>query len=72
MKKWHWIVLAVLTLASIVVSLTMHHSPEHSNFWDTFPVFWALFGFAGCFVLTVFAKIILGKIIYKKEDYYNE
>lgn len=72
MKTWHWIILAVLSVASIVASLTMHHEPAHSNFWDTFPVFWAVFGLLGCILLVIIAKYILAPIIYKKEDYYNE
>lgn len=72
MKAWHWIILIVLTLASIIAGLTMRHDPAHSHWWDTVPVFWILFGFIGCVVLIVFAKKMLAPIIYKKEDYYND
>ncbi|MCK4765544.1 MAG: hypothetical protein KAW12_25305 [Candidatus Aminicenantes bacterium] len=72
MKKWHWLILALLTIASIIAGLLMHHEPPHNHLWDTFPVFWVLFGFIGCAALIVFAKKILAPIIYKKEDYYND
>lgn len=48
-------------------------SEEHgSNFWTKIPMFWILFGGVGCFVIIIFAKKLLGLIVYKKEDYYNE
>jgi hypothetical protein len=72
MKIRHWIILALLTIASIIASLTMHHDPAHSHLWNTLPVFWILFGFIGCALLIIFAKKILAPIIYKKEDYYND
>lgn len=72
MKTWHWLILALLTIATIMTAVTMHHEPAHSHWWDTIPVFWILFGFIGCIALIVFAKIILAPIIYKKEDYYND
>lgn len=70
MKKWHWAVLALLTIASIVAEFTSHHEGHH--FWNGIPLFWIWFGFIGCVLLIVLAKTILAPIIYKKEDYYNE
>ncbi len=76
MKKWHWAILALLTLASIVAPLIGHHGEGHGHWWEGVPVlnlvFWAIFGFVGCAALIVFAKLILAPIIYKKEDYYND
>jgi hypothetical protein len=72
MKTWHKLILALLTIASILAGLSMHHEPGHSHWWNTFPIFWILFGFIGCVALIVFAKILLAPIIYKKEDYYND
>lgn len=73
MKKWHWAILALLTLASIVVEFTMHHDPAHGHhWWSGVPMFWIWFGFIGCVLLIVLAKNILAPIIYKKEDYYND
>jgi len=43
-----------------------------SHWWSGIPLFWIWFGIIGCGVLILFAKKILGPVIYKKEDYYNE
>jgi len=72
MKLWHYLALALLTIASIAASIFSHHDPHHSHFWDTFPVFWVVFGFVGCVLLIVIAKNILAPFIYKKEDYYHD
>ncbi len=41
-----------------------------SHWTESFPGFWAAFGFAGCVVLIYFSKFI-GRFITKKEDYYE-
>jgi hypothetical protein len=72
MKKWHWAVLALLTIVSIIVEFTMHHDEAHSqHWWSSIPLFWIWFGFIGCVLLIVFAKYLMAPFIYKKEDYYN-
>ena len=43
-----------------------------SHWWSGIPLFWIWFGIIGCGVLILFAKKILGPLVYKKEDYYNE
>lgn len=46
---------------------------SHSeHFWSGFKTFWIWFGAVGCAAITLFAKRVLGPVIYKKEDYYNE
>lgn len=70
MKKWHWALLALLTIASIVAEFTGHH--ESTHFWAAIPMFWIWFGALGCAVLILFGKKLLGPIVYKKEDYYKE
>jgi hypothetical protein len=73
MKKWHWAVLALLTIVSILVEFTMHHDETHgSHWWTSIPLFWIWFGFIGCVLLIVFAKFLMAPFIYKKEDYYHE
>lgn len=72
MKIWHWIILGLLTVASVVAGFLDHgHGHGGDHIWSN-PFFWIVFGAAGCAVLIVFAKMVLGPIIYKKEDYYNE
>ena len=71
MKKYHWFILGLITVASLVAEFTMHH---HSSvhFWFTkIPIFWILFGLIGCLILVFLAKKILAPILYKKEDYYE-
>ena len=73
MKTWQWVFvafLAIATVASIIAEFSSHHHGHH--WWSSIPMFWIWFGGIGCFVITIFAKKILGPIIYKKEDYYNE
>lgn len=43
-----------------------------AHWWASVPFFWIWFGAVGCAVLILFGKKILGPVIYKKEDYYNE
>jgi hypothetical protein len=43
-----------------------------SHWWSGIPLFWIWFGIIGCGVLILFAKKILGPLVYKKEDYYDE
>jgi hypothetical protein len=70
MKLWHWIGLAIATIASIIVEFTMHHDVHHS--WSGIPLFWIIFGFIGCILIITFAKSIGTLILLKKEDYYND
>jgi len=73
MKKWHWEVLALLTIVSIIVEFTMCHGEAHGfHWWSTIPLFWIGFGFIGCVLLIAFAKFFLAPFIYKKEDYYHD
>ncbi len=74
MKIWHWIVLAVLTAASIIAEFvgSGSHGEAVKHSWSGIPLFWILFGAAGCAALIAFAKFVLAPVIYKKEDYYNE
>ncbi len=70
MKTWHWIILGLITLASIAAEIFGHHEAHH--FWSGIPLWWIWFGGGGCAVLILFGKKLLGPIIYKKEDYYHE
>ncbi len=71
MKTWHWIILAVITIASIVLQLWGPQS-AHPHAWDRIPGFYALFGFGACVVI-IFVSKTLGKVwLEKREDYYDE
>lgn len=71
MKKIHWIILAVITVISLVVELTMEHDPSHSHWWNSIPGFYIIFGFIGCVAIIVISKALGKLFIQKKEDYYG-
>ncbi len=72
MKKHWWILMGLLTAASLVVELTMHHDPAHSShWWSHIPGFYIAFGFIGCAAIIIFAKKIVNLLVEKKEDYYD-
>lgn len=46
--------------------------PKHPHFaWETWPEFYAVFGFVACVVLVVAAKYILRPLVKRREDYYD-
>ena len=77
-------VLALVVVADVVRALTTHGTEvaagEHaSGFWATLfhvaenvPVFWTVFGFLGCLLLVIVSKAIVGPIVSKHEDFYDE
>ncbi len=71
MKKHWWILMGLLTVASLAVELTMHHDPAHSHWWSYIPGFYIAFGFIGCAVIIIFAKKIVNLLVDKEEDYYD-
>lgn len=66
MKKF-WIIIGIVT----VISIALQMLSKHYYWWEDIPAFYALFGIAGCVLLTYFAKSLIGLIVMKKEDYYD-
>jgi hypothetical protein len=66
MKKWHWIVLIGLTLATIGGQFIEHH-----YWWEALPGFFALFGFVGCLAIIFGAKLLGHALVTQKPDYYD-
>jgi hypothetical protein len=76
----------ILTVAADVVRWAMAaHSTEAvaeehaSGFWvtlfhvaETIPVFWTVFGFLGCVLLVIISKAVVGPVVSKPEDFYDE
>jgi hypothetical protein len=61
-------------LVSAIVILGLSFFTPTSNahfFWEKLPVFYALFGFAGCIVLIIISKT-LGKFFIKRDENYYE
>jgi hypothetical protein len=70
MKSLYWILLALLTLATLGLPfLDRDHAPAHA--WEAIPLFYAAFGFLGCLLLIVIAKLLGKAVLEKPEDYYD-
>ncbi|SDB58895.1 hypothetical protein SAMN05660653_02983 [Desulfonatronum thiosulfatophilum] len=67
MKRWHWIVIIVLTLLTLVGQYL-----EHNYWWEAIPGFFAVYGFVGSLILMHGAKFLAKKFISKKPDYYDD
>ena len=68
-------VFKVLLLVSILIvcflGFLVHPGGESHYFWEKIPVFEALFGFIGCIVLIIVAKILGRYLLEKRENYYD-
>jgi len=46
---------------------------KHSNFpWESWPEFYAVYGFVACVALVLAAKYLLRPLVMRKEEYYDE
>jgi len=74
MKRWHWALLLLLLFISLVVEFFFlsHSQEEGSHWWSSIPAFWILFGAAGSMTLIILAKLILGPVLYQREDDRND
>ena len=71
MKKWWIVILALLTLFSLIAEYSHDEDHGQSHWWNKFPGFFILFGFLGCILLILFSKK-LGKFLLKDEEYYDD
>lgn len=71
MKTMLWILLGIMTAASLLGGFAVPHDPAHEGWWSRIPAFFALFGFIGCLVIIVFAKSLGKLFLRKKGDYYD-
>ena len=70
MKNWHWIVLGILFLITLVLEFT-YLADYDSHWWNSVPAFYALFGFVGCIVIIYVAKFIAKNIVNRDINYYD-
>jgi hypothetical protein len=70
MKNWHWIVLGILFLITLVLEFT-YLADYDSHWWNSVPAFYALFGFIGTVVIVYVAKFIAKKIVNRDINYYD-
>lgn len=73
-NRYIWIILGLISLIVFAAGFFIHpgegkHGQEF--WWSSIPVFFALFGFFGCVVLTYFAKKLINFLLHRKEDYYE-
>ena len=81
-KQLHWLVrpktiklLWVVGLASLAIitglSLTVPHHDVKFGIEGT-PAFYSWYGFITCVGMVVFAKFVLGKLLTRKDTYYDD
>ncbi|MBM4044538.1 MAG: hypothetical protein FJ279_05435 [Planctomycetes bacterium] len=72
MTLWQRAALSLLTLIALACGFLISHDPEHPPpYGIELPVFYALFGWAGC-VAIIFVAKALGKLFLQKtENYYD-
>lgn len=70
MKTWHWILLALAILASLVLEFTVLADYD-SHWWNAVPAFYSIWGFASCMALTFVAKGLGKLFLYQDEKYYD-
>lgn len=58
-------------LGCIACSDFFSSRPATHFFGDTIPLFWSVFGLAGCLVLAVACKWIAGKLLARDGTYYD-
>ncbi|HLA04615.1 MAG TPA: hypothetical protein VJZ16_01400 [Syntrophales bacterium] len=71
MNRLRWALLGIVAIISLLGGLAMPHDPVHEAWWNRIPGFFALFGFFGCLLIVVFAKLLGKFLLQKKEDYYD-
>lgn len=70
MKTWHWILLGILTLISLILEFTML-SDYDSHWWNAVPGFYILWGSVSC-IVAIYASKWMGKLfLYRDETYYD-
>ncbi len=70
MRPVHWSLLALVTLATVLLSIFGPAHP-HPHWWDRIPLFYAAFGFLGCLFLILVSKGLGKAFLQKKESYYE-
>ena len=71
MKRWRWISLAAVMIASLVLERTIAHDPLHVAWWRHVPGFYGWLGFLGCIGIIAGAKLLGRKWLQKDEHYYD-
>jgi hypothetical protein len=81
-KLWlgFYVVLGVLLLLDPKLLELLHilphspgHSPHHEPHFivDGWPVFYAVYGFATCWLMVMVSKLVIGKLLMRPDTYYG-
>ena len=70
MKNWHWTVLGILLIASLILEFT-YLADYDSHWWNSVPAFYALWGGLGSAALIFISKGLGKFFILSDEDYYD-
>lgn len=70
MKTWHWIILGILFVISLVMEFTLLAEYE-SHWWNAIPAFYAIFGFICCIAIIYVAKFVAKNIVNRDIHYYD-
>ena len=71
-KRWFYVVLAVIVAAEIVLPLVFHPDHPHHFGFEGFPAWGALYGFLSCVAIIVVSKLIGKACLMRSEDYYDD
>lgn len=71
MRTLLWILLGTAAAVSLLGGFLLPLDPAHEAWWNRIPAFFALYGFIGCLVIIVFAKLLGKLFLRKKGDYYD-
>lgn len=63
--KVFYVICALLVVVDFIVHRHIYHE------WENIPAFYAIYGFIGCVVLVLIAKL-MRKVLMKEEDYYDK
>ncbi len=63
--KVFYVLCALLVVADFIVHRHIYHD------WENIPAFYAVYGFVGCVVLVLIAKL-MRKFLMREEDYYDK
>ncbi len=71
MKRWRWMSLAAVMIASLVLERAAAQDPSHLAWWHHIPGFYGWLGFLGCIGIIVGSKLLGRKWLQKDERYYD-
>lgn len=70
MKNWHWLILGLLFLVSLILEFT-YLADYDSHWWNSIPAFYALFGFGCCLAIIYTAKLLGKTLVNRDMNYYD-